>query len=277
MSAAEAATRSGDVDPALSGDKSWRMGRLLDLLAEHGRLSVTQATRELGVSEATVRRDFTALANQQLATRTHGGVVASSVAYDLPVRYRSSDEAKKRIATAAAALVSTEAVIAFNGGTTTSETARSVVARSDLATHDTEPALTVVTNALNIAVELVLRPWIRTVSLGGVARPGSYEVVGPMAHQILEGLWIDHLFLGIDGFAVEGGVSCRHEGEAGINAGMVDRAQEITVVSTSDKLGRRAFARICDTSDVHRLVTDTEADPAIVEALRARGVDVVLA
>lgn len=258
-------------------DKTWRMRTLLDLLAQQGRLTVTDATAALGVSEATIRRDFTALASQQLATRTHGGVVASSVAYDLPVRYRNagSDE-KERIAEYAAQLVSPGQVVGFNGGTTTSGAARKLAARKDLANMSENPTMTIVTNALNIATEMVLRPHIRTVSLGGVARPQSYEVVGPLAHLVLRELWLDHLLLGVDGFDVASGASCFHEGEASINALMVERAKEVTVVAAADKLGRRSFARICDTGAVRRLVTDVGAAPDIVADFRAHGVEVVV-
>lgn len=261
------------------GDRSWRLRTLLDLLAETGRLSVTDAAAALGVSEATVRRDFTSLAKQQLATRTHGGVVAASVAYDLPVRYRGGgdNDAKERIAATAANLVQAGQVVGFNGGTTTSATARRVAARADLAESTTRPALTVVTNALNIATEMVLRPYVRTVTLGGVARPQSYELVGPLASSVLRDLWLDHLILGADGVTADTGVSCFHEGEAGINALMVERAGAVTVVAGAEKLGRRTFARICDIGAVGTLVTDSSADPAQVEALRANGLSVVLA
>jgi DeoR family transcriptional regulator of aga operon len=247
------------------------MRTLLGLLAERGRLSVADATAALGVSEATVRRDFGTLADQQLATRTHGGLVASSVAYDLPVRYRSGEsDVKERIAAHAAALVVPGQVIGFNGGTTTSATARQVAARHDLTAE--RPALTIVTNALNIATELVLRPHIRTVSLGGVARPQSYEVVGPLAHQVLRELWLDHLILGVDALDVEGGASCFHEDEASINALMVQRAKEVTVVAASPKMGRRSFARICDTRSLSRLVTDDGIPTELADDFRAEGV-----
>lgn len=263
---------------ALRSDKAWRTRTLLDLLAQRGRLSVAEATEALGVSGATIRRDFTALARQQLASRTHGGIVATSVAYDLPVRYRSGvDSIKERIGAAAIALVKPGQVVAFNGGTTTSTAARLLAARQDLAERPEQPSLTIVTNALNIATEMVLRPHIRTVSLGGVARPQSYEVVGPMAHQVLRELWLDHLFLGVDALAVTDGASCFHEGEASINSLMVERAKEVTVLAASAKLGQRSFARICDTSAIHRIVTDNDADPQIISAFEARGITVVLA
>ncbi|MEV5003813.1 DeoR/GlpR family DNA-binding transcription regulator [Nocardioides sp. LML1-1-1.1] len=154
-------------------------------------------------------------------------------------------------------------------------TARHLAARSDLGTE--RPALTIVTNALNIATELVLRPHIRTVSLGGVARPSSYEVVGPLAHSVLQELWIDHLILGVDALDVEAGASCFHEDEAAINAVMVQRARQVTVVTTSNKLGQRTFARICETSALDRLVTDNSIPPEVTDAFRAHGttVDIV--
>jgi DeoR family transcriptional regulator of aga operon len=260
-------------------DRAKRLQTLLDMLAERGRLSVTAAATTLGVSEATVRRDFATLADQQLVTRTHGGVVATSVAYELPVRYRESDHssAKERIAGAACDLVKQGMVVAFNGGTTTSATARRLAARADLAQSAQRPAVTVVTNALNIATEMVLRPYIRTVILGGVALPQSYELTGPLATLVLQELWLDMLVLGVDGFSLDSGASCHDEGEAGVNAMMVRRARQVVVVAGSEKLGRRSFARICDASAVDVLVTDRDADPGTVAEVRTAGITVTLA
>ncbi len=259
-------------------DRSQRWRTMLDLLSERTRLSVGEAAAELGVSEATVRRDFTALAEQQLVSRTHGGVVATSVAYDLPARYRGGPEAdaRERIATAAADLVEAGMVVGFNGGKTTTVTARRLAARTDLAAVRERPAFTVVTNALNIATEMVLRSHIRTVTLGGVARPESYELTGPLAAMVLDELWFDVLFLGVDGLSSEAGASCLHEGEAGINSLMVRRADKVVVVAGAEKLGRRTFARICDTGAIATLVTEQAADSGQVEELRGAGMDVVL-
>ena len=259
-------------------DRSRRWRQILNLLAQRGRLSVSDAAVELGVSEATVRRDFTELDRQQLAARTHGGVVATSVAYDLPARYRPAegDGAKERIAEAAAQLVVPGSVVGFNGGTTTTATARRLANRPDLYELQPTPAVTVVTNALNIASELVLRPHIRTVSVGGVARPQSYELIGPLVPLVLAELWLDLLILGVDGISSAAGVSCQDEGEASINALMVQRSDRVVVVATGDKLGRRTFARICNATDVSVVVTDASAPAAEVEALRLDGLEVTI-
>lgn len=257
-------------------DRGARWSALLGLLAEHGRLTVSQVVETLGVSEATVRRDFGDLAAQQLVTRTHGGVVASAVAYDLPARYKQagSDSAKDRVAAFAADLVAEGSVVGFNGGTTTSATARRLAARADLAASSRRPSITVVTNALNIATEMVLRPFLRCVSLGGVARPESYELSGPLASMVLGELWLDTVVLGVDGVSAAGGATCEHEGEAGINSLMVQRADQVVVVATGDKVGRRAFARICSSERIHTLVTDASAPAAALEDIRAAGVTV---
>lgn len=276
----DAAGEAGHPDPPPERgrplDRGARWSALLGLLAEHGRLTVAQVVEELGVSEATVRRDFGELAAQQLVTRTHGGVVATAVAYDLPARYKqaSGDTAKDRIASVAAELAVLGSVVGFNGGTTTSATARRLAARSDLASSSERPAITVVTNALNIATEMVLRPFIRCVSLGGVARQESYELSGPLASMVLNELWLDTVFLGVDAVSAQAGATCRHEGEAGINALMVQRADRVVVVATGEKVGRRAFARICQTARIDVLVTDKGAPEDEVRALRAAGVTV---
>ncbi|HEY9412091.1 MAG TPA: DeoR/GlpR family DNA-binding transcription regulator [Jiangellaceae bacterium] len=260
-------------------DQAGRWQQMLDLLADRGRLGVGETAATLGVSEATVRRDFAELARQQLVRRTHGGVVSSAVAYGLAARYRSAsdEQVKARIATAAAALVTGDIVVGFNGGTTTSTTAREVAARVEPGPDTGRPALTVVTNALNIAAEMVLRPHIRTVSLGGVARPQSYEMTGPLARLVLDELWLDLLVLGVDGLTADAGASCEHVGEAGISAQMVERSTRVVVVADGSKVGRRTFARICPADRIDTLVTDDSAPADALADLRAAGIEVVVA
>lgn len=249
---------------------------MLDHLAKSGRLGVGEAAHLLGVSEATIRRDFTELARRQLVARNHGGVVATSVAYELPYRYRSTraDEDRMRVATAAAALVRPGQVVGLNGGTTTTATARAIAARGDL---DADGArVTLVTNALNIAAEAVLRSHIQCVSLGGVARPESYEVTGPLAVLVLQQLWIDVAIVGVNGLTAREGATCRHEDEAAIVRAMIERSQTVICVTTGDKLGVRTFASICPAARVDHLVTTHQGDPEQITALRHAGVQIHL-
>lgn len=268
----------GDAPRGDRGDKAGRLGMILDRLAERGRLEVAETASLLGVSEATIRRDFAELSRRQLATRRHGGIVAASVAYELPYRYRASreDDDKRRIAERAAALVAAGEVVGLNGGTTTTEVARALAARGDLA-ESGGVELTVVTNALNIASELVLRPHVQCVSLGGVARPESYEVTGPFASLVLDQLWLDTVVLGVDGLSGIEGATCRHEDEAAVCAHLIRRARRVVVVATGAKVGRRAFAAIAPAAQIDLLITDDSADEAALAELAAAGVEVVLA
>ncbi|CAN7237613.1 DeoR/GlpR family DNA-binding transcription regulator [Knoellia sp. LjRoot47] len=249
-----------------------RLSSILDLLATQGRLTVGDAATQLGVSEATIRRDFAELARRRLVSRNHGGVVATGVAYELPYRYRSSqhDSDLERIAAAAADLVAPGAVVAINGGTTTTTVARHLTARDDLA----ETGLTLVTSALNIAVEAVLRPHVRCVSLGGIPRPESYEVTGPLAIAGLNQLWPHVAILGVNGLSSREGATCEHEDEAAVSRLMVERSTEVVVVAAEAKLGQRAFTVICDAAQVSTLVTTAAEDHPQVALLREGGTTV---
>jgi DeoR family transcriptional regulator of aga operon len=246
--------------------KTERLGRILELLARDGTVTVADLAAELGVSEATVRRDLQALGEQRLLERSHGGAVAHGTAHELPVRYRTgrSDE-KRRIARAAAELVTDGIAVGLTGGTTTTEVARMLVARQEL---------TVVTNALNIAVELAVRPDLKLIVTGGVARSASYELVGALADATLRGLYVDVAFVGVDGVDAERGLTTQNEVEAATNRALMARAKRTVVVADASKLGRVAFAEIAGVERADQLITNSGADAEQVERLRAAGLHV---
>jgi DeoR family transcriptional regulator, aga operon transcriptional repressor len=248
--------------------KPERFGRILELLARDGSVTVADLAGELGVSDANVRRDLQVLGEQRLLERSHGGAVAHGTAHELPVRYRTgrSDE-KRRIARAAAELVTDGLAIAFTGGTTTTEVARVLAAREDL---------TVVTNALNIAFELAVRPNLKLIVTGGVARSTSYELVGSLADATLRGLYVDVAFVGVDGVDAERGLTTQNEVEAATNRALIERAERTVVVADASKLGRVAFAEIAGVDRAERLITNTGADEEEVERLRTAGLPVTL-
>ena len=158
------------------------------------------------------------LEDQKLLSRTHGGALAQDVAYELPVRYRGgrNRDQKRRIAAAAAALLPKGPLtMGLTGGTTTSEVARLIADRVDV---------TLVTNALNIATELALRPRLKIIVTGGVSRPQSYELVGPLAEQTLTGLHMEVAVVGVDGISADAGLTTHDEVEAHTNRAMVARA-----------------------------------------------------
>ncbi len=244
-----------------------RLSAILEDLSDGESVGVADLCRRLGVSAATIRRDLELLEGQRLLVRTHGGAVAQGVLYELPLRYKGArhQEEKRRIARAAADRVADGSAIGLTGGTTTTEVARALVDRQ---------RLTVVTNALNIASELAVRPNLKLVVTGGLARSESYELVGPLAEASLAGLNLDIVFIGVDGIAPVPGLTTHHEVEAHTNLALIDRAQRVVVVADGSKIGKVAFARICEIDRIHELITDEAADPAVLATLAEAGVQV---
>ena len=262
-------------------NKQDRLSRILELVVEQSSVEVEEVAELLGVSIATIRRDFDSLARQQLLSRTHGGAVATGGSIALPLNYKMAkgDEVKQRIAEAAARLVNRYDIIGINGGTTTTAVARAIAARPEFNPGDStdfQPALTVVTNAVNIAAELTVRHQIKIVVTGGVARPQSYELTGPFAEEVLKEVNIDTAFLGVEAIDVEIGAAARHEDEARVNRQIAARARRIVVVTDSSKFEKRAFASIRPVSEIDVLITDNGLDKKIAKAFKSLGVEVVI-
>jgi DeoR family transcriptional regulator of aga operon len=249
--------------------KSARLSAILEQLATGNAVDVSGLAKELGASPATIRRDLATLERQRLLERTHGGAVAHAVSYELPLRYKGVRfaEEKRRIAAAAADRVTEGMAVGLTGGTTATEVARALAGR---------PRLTIVTNALNIASELGVRPNIKLIVTGGLARSQTFELSGPIAEASLAGLTLDIAFVGVDGVDAKAGCTTHEEVEAHTNQVMIQHAQRAVLVADSSKIGKVTFARICEASAVDELITDTGADPAAVKALSDSGVHVSL-
>ena len=253
-----------------------RLNAILDLLADGGEVTVDDLVARFGASPATTRRDLDTLAEQRLLTRTHGGAVAQTVAYELPIRYKSHlrTEQKESIAQAAAALVAPGMVVGLSGGTTTTAIAAALAARDDLASG---AGITVVTNAVNIAAQLATRPEIKVVVTGGVIHSRSYELVGPFVEQLLRGVRLDIAFIGVNGMDALSGASTHDEREAAVNRMMAERARRAVVVTDGSKLGVAAFADVGGVDLFPTVLTDAGADAEAIAALRAAGHEVLIA
>lgn len=249
--------------------KADRLSAILESVSKSGSVGVTELAASFGVSVATVRRDLELLDEQRLVSRIHGGAVARGNLYELPLLYKAARRQveKRRIGEAAAALVGNGQTLGLTGGTTTLEVARA------LGDH---AQVTIVTNALNIASELAIRANLKLVVPGGIARSESFELVGPLAESNLAELNLDVVFVGADGVDMVAGLTTHHDVEAYTNRALIRRARRIVVVADSSKLGKVAFARICSLDGVDDLVTDTDARPDQVQALRAADVEVTL-
>lgn len=250
-----------------------RLTAILDLLATQGEVTVEELVERFGASPATTRRDLDSLAEKRLLTRTHGGAVAQSVAYELPVRYKShlQTHEKGRIAEVAAGLVQPGWVVGLSGGTTTTAIAAALAAREDLG------EFTVVTNAVNIAAQLATRPDIRVVVTGGVIHSRSYELVGPFVEQLLSGIHLDIAFIGVNGLHATAGATTHDEREAAVNRMMAQRATRAVVVADSAKIGVQTFAQIGRADLFAALITDAGVQPSMQADLEAAGFEVTIA
>lgn len=256
-----------------------RLNRALELVSERGNVTIAELGDALGVSAATVRRDLNMLADQRLVNRTHGGASALGSGYELPLQYKlvRQAEAKASIARATARLIQPGDVVGLNGGTTTSEVARTLGRSDRFRSRGESPGVTIVTNALNIAYELSVREQVRIVVTGGVPRRLSYELVGPLVASSLENFSIDVAILGVDGISSDFGATTIHEGEAEASRQIARASQRTIIVADSSKLGRNTFARISALSEIDMLVTNAEVPEDFAEGLTEEGVEILVA
>ncbi|TGO05139.1 DeoR/GlpR family DNA-binding transcription regulator [Serinibacter arcticus] len=248
-------------------------------VAQQGTISVEQVIEQFGVSPATARRDLDALAHQMVVIRTRGGARAAPISGDLPLRYRAAlmSHEKLAIARAATAMVKPGQTVAFSGGTTTTQIAQELGVRASSDPEFAEKVTTVVTNAINIANDLIVRPELRVVLTGGAAIARSYELVGPLAKAALPLINVDVFFLGVNAINPARGFFTEFEAEAEISAAILEKSVQSYVVADHTKFASTAFALICKPTDVAGVITDSEADDESVAQLRAAGCPVVLA
>ncbi|MBW4040854.1 MAG: DeoR/GlpR transcriptional regulator [Acidobacteria bacterium] len=253
---------------AASAKRSDRMLAVLKTLHSRGAVAIADLVTELGVSAPTLRRDLADMADQRLLIRTRGGARALPARAEVPVHLRDSEaaEAKRRIALRAAELIPKGPMtVALTGGTTTAEIARALSRR---------PRLTIITNALSIALELAAYPATKVILTGGILRPVSLEAVGVLAENTFTAVEVRIAVLGADGMSATRGATTHDEVEARTNHAMAGSAQRVIVVADGSKIGRVTPAQMAPTAQIDVLVTDTSADPIELDRIRDAGVTV---
>jgi DeoR family transcriptional regulator of aga operon len=244
----------------------------MEILDGQERVTVEELVRRFGFSAVTIRGDLDALAENGALVRSHGGALRQVTAPDdvpIAVKQTRRHAEKVRIARAATRMIGDGETIVLDSGTTTLEIAR------QLRTLELD-SLTVVTNALNIAIELAALSRVRLVMTGGILRQMSYSLAGPPAEQVLAGLRADRLFLGVDGLDPDIGLMTPDVFEARLNAQMIRVSREVVVVADSTKFHCRSLSVIAGLESVQKLITDSEAPPERVAELRALGVEVII-
>jgi DeoR family transcriptional regulator of aga operon len=268
---------NGNLDsatPWLHDKQQVRFTTILTALQQSGRVSVDMLSEQLDVSVVTIRRDLDALEQKGLLQRTHGGAVSMEPLFYEPFRRDRSfmaqveraAEEKRRIGRAAAALVTPGETIALTPGTTTTEVIRGLPMNYNI---------TVVTNTVNVAMELSKRKDVYVFVTGGHLHGEWFSLVGSAALKSLENMLINTMFIGADGMDANWGASCFNADEAELNSTMMRLARRRVAVVDSEKLGVVANWRICNASELNILVTDTNALDSEIEPFQKLGIDVM--
>lgn len=243
----------------------------LDAIRHHlyaqGASSIQALADAIGASAATVRRDLQVLEQQGVVSRTHGGARiahGADVEVAFEVRENLNLAAKRAIADAAFETIEPHGAVFLDAGTTVLQLVRRL--------RVSPMPLTVVTNGLTVAQELMTIPKLKVMLLGGQVRVENASVVGPAAESALDRLWFDHLFLGASAIGDDRRVYSVDVAEASLNALMQGRAAVTTILADASKFGRRATYAVSDLRAPTRVITDEALSPERRAALREAGV-----
>lgn len=249
---------------------------ILQELLRAGEVSVESLADKLNVSTATIRRDLTALERQGLLRRNHGGASPVEPALYEPFRNVSSfseqeqqrTAEKRRIGLAAAELIQDGDTIALGAGTTTTQIARSIRHRR---------RLTVLTNAVNIAMELSHRDDIKVFVTGGHLSGAWFALVGATAQQNAGGMFVDTAFIGVDGIHAEHGLTTNYPDQAAIHRTFLQQARQRIIVADHRKIGVAATALICGLQDITAFITDRKASTDSIASFSNNGIKMIRA
>ncbi|EGL16828.1 MULTISPECIES: DeoR/GlpR family DNA-binding transcription regulator [Paenibacillus] len=249
-----------------------RRQQIMTILKQQGRITIGEIIEHFQCSEATARRDLDLLEKKGEVVRTIGGALFEGLT---AVRETSFAEKKQQlwlekeaIARRAAGLIEEGDSVCLTGGTTTFLIARELKQRQ---------GITVVTNAVNIAMELADSEGLQVVVVGGVMRSKSFELSGPLAEKTIEHLNIEKLFLGVDGVSADKGITTFSELEAQTARLLISRTQHTIAVFDHTKVGKASLFSIAPLADVNVCVTDARLEPDMEKVLEQHGITTLYA
>lgn len=243
---------------------------ILSRLHKDQYINVVDLCKELKVSSVTIRKDLKLLEDKNLLFRTHGGATVNNpYTVDRPVNEKEKIQSteKNKIGIAAAALLKDNESIVIASGTTVNYFAKNIPSGANL---------TVVTAALNVALELMREGNIEVIQLGGLLRKSSSSVMGAYAEQVLQDFYFNKLFLGVDGIDLDFGLTTTNAMEAHLNRKMISVSQQTIVLADSTKFGKRGFGKICGLEEIDHIITDKGISEVIVKHLESLGVTVTI-
>lgn len=250
---------------------SKRDDQIIELVHKYGELSVQELSDLLGISPSTVRRDLVSFGDHRFIDRNHGGVaLATVIKYsNLCVNRVAVDPREVRsIALQAAEMVHPGDVIGLSGGEICTYMSFLLRLKEDI---------TVVTNAVNVAAELVCLPGIQVRLTGGRLNSGSFELIGKGLEPSLEGVHIQKFFLGTDGISLDYGVTGHDEAEATASRDMMAHSATNIVLADSRKFKRTSFAQVAELSNFHSVITTELVPRSTLLEFQQAGIETIIA
>lgn len=249
-----------------------RRALILKMVNEMDEILVEELARTFNTTTVTIRKDLTILQERNLLVRTRGGAMRKPVDNlneDNPLARKRmfNFKEKEKIGQEAAKLIADNDYIMLDSGTTTLEIARNLQRFTNL---------TILTNSINIAEVCLKYNRFTVIVLGGHLRTNSHSTIGPLALNTLSHFCKYKLFLGVDSFSVEAGVSTPSLEEAMLNQAMIAQASETIAVFDSSKCNKRSFCHIADVSQIDTVVTDKCIPVDIANQLKAKSIRLVL-
>ncbi len=247
---------------------SRRQQDIAALLRETGRIGVEELALRFAVTPQTIRRDLNDLADARLITRVHGGaIVAQGVqALTYEARKQVAQAAKRRIGEAAAALIPDNSSIFLNLGTTTEEVARAIAGHLGLL---------VVTNNMNVALELYRNEAVQVIIAGGTMRPTDGGIIGQLAADAFRQFKADVAVIGTSAIDDDGTLLDYDLREVQVSRAIIENARQVVLVTDSSKFTRRAPVRIAQLREIDILITDRLPYPGLAALCRDADVEVV--
>lgn len=250
-----------------------RRADIIQILNQKNRVMIAELCERYGLSEVTLRKDLEILKKRNLLFRIRGGAIRIPSTTDgndprVEAKRLFYYKQKRAIGRLAASLINENETIIIDSGTTAMEVAKNL--------HKFQN-LTIVTNAIDIALEVSKYDRFNVILLGGHLRESSLSTVGPLAESVLKVCYCDKLFLGVDSFSIEKGISTPNLEEANINQTMISMAKECIAVFDSSKFDKRSFAFIAQVKDIDAIVTDEDIPPKILSELTSRNIKVYIA
>ena len=261
-------TASAHLHDGMMGQE--RRAQILQIVRRDGRAKVNELAALFNTSEVTIRIDLNELHERGLVLRSHGGaVLPDTVLRESPVyeRLKAHSEEKQRIGAMAATLIKDGETIILDSGTTTLEIARRIKKKQGLQ---------IITNGINIAVELLDAPAAQIFVVGGTLGRESASITGRFTEDMLDQFSADRLFLSGAGCDPDFGISGAHVEETMVNRAMLKISREIILVADASKFSKRSMARIAPFSEIDTVITDTSLREETQEKLRAIGCNLIL-